>query len=189
MVRDLGSLNGTFVNNQRITEAPLPAGELLTVGTVTFRAMYDAVPAAAAPQGKAALAATKVEAKRAGAAAKPKQAAAAPTEVEELDFDFDKPLLSDDDDLLGETAHPTEALEGDAERSRNVAAKSGGNTPSKQPQSKPGKPAPLAATQAEDATIEVSSFEDDDVAGSDEVAGSDSDDEDLNDFLKTLGDK
>ena len=42
MVRDLGSLNGTFINNQRITEATLPAGELLTVGTVTFRAVYEA---------------------------------------------------------------------------------------------------------------------------------------------------
>src|SRR5262245_54934060 len=41
MVRDLGSLNGTFVNNQKITESPLAPGELLTVGTVTFRAVYD----------------------------------------------------------------------------------------------------------------------------------------------------
>src|ERR1043165_379187 len=42
MVRDLGSLNGTFVNNQRISEAPLGSGELLTIGTVTFRAVYEA---------------------------------------------------------------------------------------------------------------------------------------------------
>src|SRR5688572_1940191 len=41
MVRDLGSLNGTFINNQRISEAPLPAGDLLTVGAVTFRAVYE----------------------------------------------------------------------------------------------------------------------------------------------------
>ncbi|MCA9163841.1 MAG: FHA domain-containing protein [Planctomycetales bacterium] len=41
-VRDLGSLNGTFVGNDRVTEAPLPPGELLTVGTVTFRAVYEA---------------------------------------------------------------------------------------------------------------------------------------------------
>lgn len=42
MVRDLGSLNGTFINNQRIGDATaLPANELLTVGTVTFRAVYD----------------------------------------------------------------------------------------------------------------------------------------------------
>ena len=39
-VRDLGSLNGTFVGSERITEAELPPGELLTIGTVTFRAIY-----------------------------------------------------------------------------------------------------------------------------------------------------
>lgn len=42
VVRDLGSLNGTYVNNHRVTEAVLPPGELLTVGTVTFRAVYAA---------------------------------------------------------------------------------------------------------------------------------------------------
>ena len=40
-VRDLGSRNGTFVANERITEAALPAGELLTIGNVTFRIHYD----------------------------------------------------------------------------------------------------------------------------------------------------
>ncbi len=39
-VRDLRSLNGTYVANQRITDATLPPGELLTIGTVTFRAVY-----------------------------------------------------------------------------------------------------------------------------------------------------
>lgn len=41
MVRDLGSLNGTFVGSELVTEAVLPPGELLTIGTVTFRAVYD----------------------------------------------------------------------------------------------------------------------------------------------------
>src|SRR5690349_5440937 len=83
MVRDLGSLNGTFVNNQRVTEAPLPAGELLTVGTVTFRAVYDAATQGGAEQpGKAALAATKVDAKRAAAPTPKAKPAAAATEVE-----------------------------------------------------------------------------------------------------------
>ena len=40
IVRDLGSLNGTFVANERIDEAVLENGQLLTVGTVTFRAVY-----------------------------------------------------------------------------------------------------------------------------------------------------
>src|SRR5256885_15704807 len=44
MVRDLGSLNGTFVGDMRIAqEAALEPGELLTIGSVTFRAVYGAV--------------------------------------------------------------------------------------------------------------------------------------------------
>ena len=49
-VRDLGSLNGTFVNNQRIGESqPLKPNELLTLGNVTFRAVYDLNGATASP--------------------------------------------------------------------------------------------------------------------------------------------
>lgn len=48
-IRDLGSLNGTFVNNYKITtEQPLLPGELVTVGTVTFRAEYEMNPTQAA---------------------------------------------------------------------------------------------------------------------------------------------
>jgi predicted component of type VI protein secretion system len=43
VVRDLGSLNGTYVNNQKVVgEAVLPPGQLLTIGAVTFRAVYEA---------------------------------------------------------------------------------------------------------------------------------------------------
>jgi len=42
MVRDLGSLNGTFVNNRRIkNDQVLEPNQLLTLGNVTFRAIYD----------------------------------------------------------------------------------------------------------------------------------------------------
>ncbi len=42
-VKDLGSLNGTYVNNRRIKEAQkLPPNHLLTLGNVTFRAVYEA---------------------------------------------------------------------------------------------------------------------------------------------------
>ena len=41
MVRDLGSLNGTYVGSQRVMEAPIPSGELLTVATVNLRAIYE----------------------------------------------------------------------------------------------------------------------------------------------------
>jgi len=47
LVRDLESLNGTYVGDQQITESVLEPGALLTVGTVTFRAVYEveSVPA------------------------------------------------------------------------------------------------------------------------------------------------
>jgi hypothetical protein len=41
-VRDLGSLNGTYVNSQKIdSEHWLQPDQLLTLGTVTFRAIYQ----------------------------------------------------------------------------------------------------------------------------------------------------
>lgn len=44
MVRDLGSLNGTFVGETRISEGPMPMkpGDLLSIGPITFRAVYRA---------------------------------------------------------------------------------------------------------------------------------------------------
>jgi len=39
--RDLQSLNGTYIGDSKITDQYLPPGELLTIGTVTFRAAYD----------------------------------------------------------------------------------------------------------------------------------------------------
>ena len=38
IVRDLGSMNGTFVGTTRVSQTELNDGDLLTVGTVTFRA-------------------------------------------------------------------------------------------------------------------------------------------------------
>ena len=41
-VKDLGSLNGTFVDNERIkTEQIISPNQLLTLGDITFRAVYD----------------------------------------------------------------------------------------------------------------------------------------------------
>ena len=55
MVRDLGSLNGTFIGGQRVETAPLQAGELLTVGSVTLRLVCgsDVALAATGRKGKA----------------------------------------------------------------------------------------------------------------------------------------
>ncbi|MCX7427790.1 MAG: FHA domain-containing protein [Planctomycetia bacterium] len=41
MVRDLGSLNGTYTGGRRVREAPLPPNKEFTVGPLTFRVLYD----------------------------------------------------------------------------------------------------------------------------------------------------
>ena len=43
-VKDLGSSNGTFVNNQRVTESPLSAGDRLAVGPIIFTVQIDGAP-------------------------------------------------------------------------------------------------------------------------------------------------
>lgn len=40
-VRDLGSMNGTFVDRRRVERAVLMPGALLTLGNVSFRAVYS----------------------------------------------------------------------------------------------------------------------------------------------------
>src|SRR4051812_21428150 len=102
MVRDLGSLNGTFVNNQRITESALGPGELLTVGTVTFRAVYEAAePSGSGSGGKAKAGKSDktvreektVQAKSSAAASKPlaKAPAKASSDSEVIEFNFEQP--------------------------------------------------------------------------------------------------
>ncbi|MFQ5424760.1 MAG: FHA domain-containing protein [Phycisphaerae bacterium] len=43
-LRDLGSSNGTFVNDTRITEVALHAGDQITIGPVTFVVQIDGQP-------------------------------------------------------------------------------------------------------------------------------------------------
>src|SRR5439155_12773959 len=105
MVRDLGSLNGTFVNNQRITESAIAPGELLTVGTVTFRAVYEAAEPAAGGSGaqkagksdKTVREEKTVQAKATTRAAKPKEAEPAKSDSEVLEFNFEQPLFQTDE--------------------------------------------------------------------------------------------
>lgn len=41
VVRDLGSRYGTYVNGEKIREAPLANGDILTIGTSAFKISYD----------------------------------------------------------------------------------------------------------------------------------------------------
>jgi len=110
MVRDLGSLNGTFVNNQRITDSALGPGELLTVGTVTFRAVYEAEEPSGSGSGgksKAGKSDKTVREEKTVQATKSKPAGTKPTtakqeqeepaeassDSEVIEFNFEQPLM------------------------------------------------------------------------------------------------
>src|SRR5262245_57005823 len=100
MVRDLGSLNGTFVNNQRVSEAPLKPGELLTIGTVTFRAVYESdselsPPAVSGPYEKVSSFA-EAAGRKAGGGPAVNPGAKTVDDVRETEFNFDKPLFSEE---------------------------------------------------------------------------------------------
>ena len=56
-VRDLASSNGTFVNDRRINETTLHAGDDLAIGPVKFTVQIDGEPADIAPPGANAQAA------------------------------------------------------------------------------------------------------------------------------------
>ena len=43
-LQDLGSANGTFLNNQLVTKMPLSAGDLLTIGPIKFIVQIDGKP-------------------------------------------------------------------------------------------------------------------------------------------------
>src|SRR5262245_30881556 len=97
VVRDLCSLNGTFVNNERVSESPLKPGELLTIGTVTFRAVYEAEadlqpPEMSGPYPKVASFAEASARRADGGRKAPRPAERTEDDARETEFNFDKPL-------------------------------------------------------------------------------------------------
>ena len=212
LVRDLGSLNGTFVNNQRIEgDAPLQPGQLLTIGTVTFRAIYDAddttglPPSTPAPQMKQPKTSNETDPEGTIAARPaPRPAppsATPPTEPVEVEEDFD---LTDAKPLFAEM--PEEKTSEDL--SKNGAARNKAETvyapgkakPAAPPapavaapaKAAPEKPAAAPAKPAEKPTAAKAPEKADDAAGFDfldadeEAANKAEEDDDLNDFLKNL---
>ncbi len=43
-VRDLASSNGTYINNQRVNESPIKAGDRVVIGPVVFTVQVDVQP-------------------------------------------------------------------------------------------------------------------------------------------------
>lgn len=95
-LRDLGSSNGTYVDQHRVREADLAAGSIISVGPAIFVVCIDGKPASFDPkkalsQGAKPAAATTVKgAAKNGLDDDPNEG----TSISDLDFDF----LDDDDE-------------------------------------------------------------------------------------------
>jgi hypothetical protein len=133
VVRDMGSLNGTFVNNERINEAVLPPGGLLTLGSITLQAVYTVSPGreppAVAASGKAA-------------SHRP-PAAAAPAVATGPQGDAEEPVEFESVDEAQEKAGPEPEPE---------------QPPAKKPPKKPVRPAPKPAAPPESFDDDMADF-------------------------------
>jgi len=147
MVRDLGSLNGTFVNNERITESRLAPDELLTVGTVTFRVVYGSAQKAVDESKTMSIPKKSdktVKVTKGGTVpAKPKTKP--PTEESDddmLDLDFGKPLFSAEDLLPADAGNVTQRMPQKTDDDQSKTPAKGnkpvpGNKPVQKPPAKP----------------------------------------------------
>lgn len=105
-LRDLGSANGTYVNNERVEQAELHAGDMLTVGSVNLLVRVDGKPARIDPKYLKASAgkANAASGSRISPATKmttpkpPAKAGGKPSVLEELGIDPDQ-LKSEDSSI------------------------------------------------------------------------------------------
>jgi predicted component of type VI protein secretion system len=158
MVRDLGSLNGTFVNNERITEAAIPPGELLTVGAVTFRALYDmdegnVPPPGAGPQMKVrdTIDTGTVRTLPMKPPVPEPADEATPEGADDLEFNFDEPLTPVEEEApLPPTGGKTDVTVEEISPPKPPVppAKSAVKAPSPKPAAAPAKLPPVPAAAA-----------------------------------------
>lgn len=190
VVEDLGSLNGTFHGEQRITEPVyLEPGDLLSIGTVTFRAVYGdyqedeaAAPAAAASDEMPDFSAFDSDdgGEQAVADAVP---VFEPTIDQQAPAESSQDAQQEEDELVEEAAEAVEEaeeLEEEAEAVEEVEAVELGDNPDDSD-----------ATPKSDKGGEGFQFswleDDDEPSATDEDAKAGSSDSGLDDFFKGLG--
>jgi predicted component of type VI protein secretion system len=197
-VRDLGSLNGTYVNNEKVSECEVPPNELLTVGTVTFRAIYEPLAVSAAssvpvPQFLPSKAreedeqptirvdsATNGEEIAVEEIAAEEIAAADEVVVEEIEE-----FAPADDDDEGVPSTPLFASE-PAKPVKPAPARAAPARPAPAPAA-PARPTPMPIPTA--VTTDASTPKSAPAPPADSKSDAADDDDDLNDFLKSLGKK
>lgn len=169
-VRDLGSLNGTFVGDFRITEAALKSGDLLTIGSAKFEVLVEKDSEKLMPPGR------------------PK-ASVETEEVEELE------PLDEQAEAIPEAEEAEESFSDiDFTEAEEVPAPSPPAVPMKAPKSpsakkQPAKPAPAPASNPKPGDAPASSHSDLDlesIGEGEEAEHPTGDDSGLNSFLRKL---
>lgn len=100
-IRDTGSANGTYVNNIRISEQQLSAGDHLVIGPVVFTVQINGKPADVKPVKTTLSLAPKSKVASAPATKAPARKAAAATEEADIDALFGE----DEQDPISELEH------------------------------------------------------------------------------------
>ena len=183
-VRDLGSLNGTFVGDFRITEAALESGDLLTIGSAKFEVIVEKAADKLMPPGKP------------GAAAE----AEAIEELEPLDEQSEAIPEAEEMEESFSDIDFTEADEAEAPAppaTKPAPQRSPASPAPKPPAAKasPARPTPPSATNPKSGGAAASSHSDLDLAnigqgeeddGEEEQGHGGPDDSGLNSFLRKL---
>jgi predicted component of type VI protein secretion system len=165
-IRDLGSLNGTFLGKTQVKESDLRPNDLFSVGPLTFRVLYEYNGEAAGRP-------------RPAKPAKPAKAANAATPADELEIEEELPDFTLMDDLGDDSAEPLlEELEELSEESTTE------DSDEPLPARAPAGPATVNSGDSE-----VLDFLLDDDPKPKKKAGKDqgTDDDDLDQFFKQLG--
>lgn len=179
-VRDLGSLNGTFVGDFRITEAALESGDLLTIGGAKFEVLVEKDPVQLMPPTKptASVAAEEVE------ELEPieEQAEVMPEVVEEIDESFSDIDFTEAEEVAPPSPPPAAAPTAPAKQQPKQTS----STPAAK--SQPKKPAPTPSVKPKSAEPAAPSHSDLDLgnigeAEAEPIVGEDSG---LNSFLRKI---
>lgn len=101
-IRDLDSSNGTFVNNKKVGEAELAAGDVLNIGGYTFVVKVDGQPAEIDASAIKAPAPPQAAQKSTKAEAAPAKKEDAGSVLDDMDFDPDDSSISDFDFDFGD---------------------------------------------------------------------------------------
>lgn len=110
-VKDLASSNGTYVNNKRVNEAILKAGDRLVVGPIVFTVQIDGVPEEIKPVKTRGQQMAEVGAKGGEEIIELEADVSAKTTSDESDVDAMLELAADDGGAPTEDLDPIAALE------------------------------------------------------------------------------